>query len=178
MESIYQPGSFQYKIRTAVIDCAGILLVLLVPAAAHLTRLPVYFLEPMRIMMVIGILYTSRSNTYLLAIALPLFSFLFSGHPFFIKMLIIISELSLNVLLYFYFIQKLGKPFLSMFLSILGSKIACYLIYWVVFSWAFVVEEGEVMFLLAQLVVTTGLSMMVWKIGGKEQGAGAAGRRQ
>jgi hypothetical protein len=176
MESIYQPGSFHFKIRTAIIDFSGILLVLLVPAVAHLTRLPVYFLEPMRIMMVVGILYTSRKNAYLLAIALPLFSYLFSGHPFFFKMLIIISELVINVFLYFYFIKRLGKPFMSMFLSVLASKVTCYLIYWVVFSWAFVVEEGESMFLLTQLIVTLGLSLFVWKVAGK--GMGRLGSRQ
>jgi hypothetical protein len=49
-----------------------------------------------------------------------------------------------------------------MLLSIAGSKVFCYFVYWLVFSWAFVVEEGEPIFLLVQVVVTLLLSLTAW----------------
>lgn len=148
-------------IRTFLIDGFALAFLLLMPAASHLTGVPFYFIEPMRIMLVVALIFTSRSNAYILALALPVFSFLVSGHPVPIKMMIIMAELLLNVWLFIKIFQLTRKPFISMFSAIIGSKIFCYLTYWIVFSWAFVVDESQMVFLIAQLVVSLVLSASV-----------------
>ena len=79
-------------------DAVALLFVLVVPALSHLTAVPFYLLDPMRL----GALLASRSrvNGLVLAVALPLFSCAISGHPVFPKCLVIATELSVNVLLF------------------------------------------------------------------------------
>ena len=150
--------------RTAITDVLALVFVGLVPAASHMLNVPVYFIEPMRIMLILALLYSSRFNAFALAIVLPLFSFLVSGHPFPLKMVIIMAELLLNAWLFLVLFQKSKMPFLSAFSSILISKIFCYATYLVVFSWAFVRAEAAPTFLVAQGILTLLLSGMVWFI--------------
>ncbi len=82
-------------------DAVAVLFILGVPALSHLTSVPFYLLDPMRLA-VLGALLASRSrvNGLVLAVALPLVSFAISGHPVFPKCLVIAAELSVNVLLF------------------------------------------------------------------------------
>lgn len=153
--------------RTFLVDGFALAFLLLMPAASHLTGIPFYFIEPMRVMLVVALIFTSRSNAYILALALPVFSFLVSGHPVPVKMLIIMGELVFNVWLFILLFHKTRKPFISMFSAIIICKIFCYLTYWIVFSWAFVVDESQAIFLIAQLVVTLVLSVSVYGISRK-----------
>jgi hypothetical protein len=152
------------QLRTAITDIAALTFVGLVPAASHLFKIPIYFIEPMRIMLVLALLYSSRWNAFALAIVLPLFSFLVSGHPAPVKMMIIIAELVLNAWLFLYFYRNTNKAFLSTFGSIILSKLFCYAMYLVVFSVAFVKAEAETTFLIAQAILTLLLSSLVWLI--------------
>ena len=88
-------------IGIGVTDAVALLFVLVVPALSHLTSVPFYLLDPMRLA-VLGALLASRSrvNGLVLALALPLLSFGISGHPVFPKCLVIAAELSVNVLLF------------------------------------------------------------------------------
>jgi hypothetical protein len=163
MDTTINPsGTYHY--RNAITDIAALVFVGLVPAASHMFKIPVYYIEPMRVMLVLALLFSSRLNAYALAIVLPLFSFLVSGHPAFLKMIIITAELVLNTWLFFYFYQKTRKSFLSAFGSIIISKVFCYAMYLVVFSMAFVKTEAETKFLLVQVVLTLFLSGLVWFI--------------
>lgn len=152
------------RYRTAVTDIAALIFVGFVPAASHLFKIPVYFIEPMRIMLILAFLYSSRWNVYALAIVLPLFSFLVSGHPAPVKMMIIMAELMLNAWLFLQFYKNIKNGFLSTFGSIILSKLFCYAMYLVVFSMAFVKEEAETTFLIAQAILTLLLSSLVWLI--------------
>ena len=154
--------SFRYN--AVITDIAALVFVGLVPAASHLFKIPIYYIEPMRIMLVLALLYSSRWNAYALAIVLPLFSFMVSGHPAPIKMMIIMAELLVNAWLFLYFYKKSGKPFLSAFGSIIISKVLCYSMYLIVFSMAFVKTEAEITFLFAQLILTLMLSSFVWYV--------------
>ena len=82
-------------------DAGAILLIFLVPALSHLTAVPFYLADPMRLA-VLGALLITRNwkNSLALAVALPLVSFAISGHPVFPKCLVIAAELSVNVLLF------------------------------------------------------------------------------
>jgi hypothetical protein len=135
-----------------------------VPAASHMFKIPVYYIEPMRVMLILALLYSSRWNAYTLAIVLPLFSYLVSGHPDPLKMMVIMAELVLNAWLFLYFYRKTRIPFLSTFGSIIISKMFCYAMYLVVFSMAFVKAEAEMSFLFAQMSLTLVLSSVVWLI--------------
>ncbi|OGI11548.1 MAG: hypothetical protein A2Y40_08650 [Candidatus Margulisbacteria bacterium GWF2_35_9] len=147
--------------QTILIDFFALVFILLMPAVSHLTRFPIYLIEPMRIMLVVSIIFSSRYNAYALAIMLPLFSFLVSGHPAPVKMVIIIAELLINVWLFLRLAGYTKKSFIAMALAILISKVFCYLLYWMVLSWSFVVEESSLVFILAQLILTTVLSSFI-----------------
>lgn len=160
--TLYQSRLFGYS--TVITDITALVFVGLVPAASHLFKIPVYYIEPMRVMLLLALLYSSRWNAYALALVLPIFSFLVSGHPSPVKMTIIMTELEINAWLFLFIIQKTRKPFLSTFASILISKIFCYAMYIVVFSMAFVKEEAEITFLFAQVILTLLLSSLIWFI--------------
>lgn len=163
MDTTLNPsGTFRYS--TAITDIAALVFVGLVPAASHLFKIPVYYIEPMRVMLVLALLYSSRWNAYALAIVLPLFSFLVSGHPAPLKMMVIMAELVLNAWLFLYLYRKTRKSFLSALGSIIISKVFCYAMYLVVFSMAFVKAEAELTFLLAQMILTLILSGLIWMI--------------
>lgn len=124
--SVLHPFSVS-KIKLIVFDIVALAAIYLVPAISHLLNFPVYYLEPMRIMLILTIAHTNRNNAYLIALTLPIFSLLISEHPSVIKTTLICAELFLNVWLYFFISQKISNRMLSMFLSILLSKIFYYL---------------------------------------------------
>lgn len=116
------------KIRTIIFDVLALLAIYLVPAISHLFSFPVYYLEPMRIMLILAIAHTSRKNAYLIALTLPIFSLLISAHPSLIKTSLITGELLLNIWLFFYLSEKLSNKSLSIVLSIIASKLFYYLV--------------------------------------------------
>lgn len=126
MEKVLSPA------RYVISDALAIAFVLFVPALSHLTSVPFYLLDPMRIA-VLGVLLATRDwkNSLLLALALPFISMLVSGHPVFPKCLLISAELGTNILL-------LSNPGLAtgpaVFLSILASKGVYYLLKYAVIS--------------------------------------------
>lgn len=152
--------------RNVLIDISAFLMIYLAPSFAHLTGIPVYMAEPMRIMLILAMMHSSRVNAVILALTLPLFSFLVSGHPESIKMLIITGELLANVLLFYFLIRKNIHPWFAMFSAILVSKFLCYTAYWPLISFSFMVSEATPFFLLIQVITTTIFSfycMMVFK---------------
>jgi hypothetical protein len=151
-------------LRDVVIDFIALTTILLLPAAAHLTGIPLYMMEPMRLMLVISVAHGTRTNSLLLALVLPAFSYLVSGHPELIKMIIISGELVLNVILFYYFIKRWGRPMISMLSAIFISKFFCYLLYWPIFSWSFVKEEAQPLFLIVQVITSLIFSFYIMVI--------------
>ncbi len=92
------------NIKTVATDLLALAFIYFTPAISHLFSFPVYFLEPMRIMLILAIVHTSKKNAYILAFTLPLFSFLISSHPSPIKTCLISGELLLNVWLYIFLV--------------------------------------------------------------------------
>lgn len=113
--------------RSVLLDFVGLALIYMIPTLAHLTQLPVYFIEPMRLMLILAMVHTNQTNAYILAFTLPLFSFAISSHPVFIKMLLITMELSLNVYLFFLFRKLIKKILPAIVFSIIASKLVYYL---------------------------------------------------
>lgn len=116
------------SILNYIFDAAALALIFLIPAISHLLRVPLFLYEPMRIILVIALIHTNKKNAIILAVTMPVVSLIFSGHPVFVKSLIMIVELLTNVLLFFYFKKIIRNSFLVIFLSIVLSKLFYYLI--------------------------------------------------
>ena len=152
-----KPGISSFSTQV-MFDVVVIAILVAATATAHLLPFPLYYLEPMRLMLVLAMVHTTRTNSYLLAMVLPLLSWAVSGHPEPVKALIITVELVSNVAVYYWMITRLQKPFAAMLISIILAKFLCYLLYWPVFSVAFMVAESGWDFLAMQLLVTLILS--------------------
>lgn len=116
------------NIKNIILDIFALAFIYFVPTLSHLLSLPIYFIEPMRLMIILALVHSTKQNAYILALTLPLFSFLVSTHPVLPKMFLIAFELSLNVFLFFILVKKFKNLFLPIFISIVGSKLIYYII--------------------------------------------------
>ncbi|MGM0649857.1 MAG: hypothetical protein ACQES1_05035 [Bacteroidota bacterium] len=115
-------------IQTIIFNLVAFLFIFLVPAISHLIMLPVYYIDPMRLMVILMLLHTSKANAYVIALTLPAFSFLLSGHPIPPKMVLITAELLLNVFLFFFLSNKIKSVPAALLISVIGSKVFYYLV--------------------------------------------------
>jgi len=114
-------------IRILLTDLVSITLIYLIPAISHLSPFPLYYAEPMRLV-AIAAYFVSRNkwNAYIIALTLPVFSLIFSGHPTLFKASLISVELFLNIWLLDWILTKVKwSSFLALGISIVISK-ACY----------------------------------------------------
>lgn len=112
-----------------VLDVFALMLVFFLPALAHLTAIPFYIIEPFRLMTLVSmVVMNSKHNALLLAVTLPLFSFIIAAHPLFAKAMLISIEMVFNVLVYSWLIKKINKPFWVILISIIVSKTGYYLL--------------------------------------------------
>ncbi|MDY0077932.1 MAG: hypothetical protein RBR87_11740 [Bacteroidales bacterium] len=112
----------------SILNVSALAFIYFTPALSHLLNLPIYLIEPMRLMLILALVHTNKRNAYLLAFTLPLFSFLVSGHPVFAKMLLISFELAMNVFLFYFISKRTPNILFAAFGSILLSKAAYYLV--------------------------------------------------
>lgn len=128
MEKAISLINVRSNVKTYLIDLSLILFIYFLPALSHLLAFPIYYLDPMRIALVVGLIYTSKRNSYLIALTLPLFSFLISSHPQVVKSLLLSTELVINLSLFFLIKDKLNNILASLLLSIIVSKVIYYLL--------------------------------------------------
>lgn len=142
-----------FTLRNIAIDLGILVCIYFIPALSHVAPFPLYLLDPMRIFMLAGYLLTRQNaNAYLLAITIPLFSALVSGHPPLFKAILISVELSVNILLFVQLVNRTKLHIaLALFLSIIGSKLVYYALKYAFINFGFV--EGE--------LITTGLWMQL-----------------
>ena len=88
--------------KSLLIDILGLAFIYFVPTLSHLLNFPLYLVELMRVMLIIAIAHTTKRNAYLIALTPPLFSFLVSSHPFFLKTMIITVELIIKPAQFFF----------------------------------------------------------------------------
>jgi len=122
------------NIFTYLIDIVAVFCVYLLPTFSHLTGVPFYLFEPMRIFVILALLHSNKMNAYLLAFTLPVFSFAIASHPVFLKSIIISVELIINVFLYHQFINRKISGHLSILLSIIISKLVYYVLKYIMIS--------------------------------------------
>ncbi len=145
-------------------DLAVVGLFYLIPTLSHLTSIPFYRFEPMRCVLLLNLLLTgNKKNAYLMAVTLPLFSYLVGGHPVFVKALLMAAELSANVLFFDVITKKVINSAIAMFVAIAASKVAYYIIKYGVLSIGLMDGTLIATDLLTQLVVAIVLSVAFWK---------------
>ena len=125
MEAVIN-SSITNKTKIILYDFIALSVIYLTPTLSHILNFPVYYLDPMRLMLFFVIIHTNKKNSYVIAATLPLVSFIFSSHPVFIKSLTMSAELLLNVWLYYEFSKLFSNKFIPAALSILVSKVAYY----------------------------------------------------
>lgn len=142
-----------FNLHTVFVDIAILVCVYFIPAFSHLTPFPLYLLDPMRIFMLAGYLFTRQNaNAYLLALTIPLFSAIVTGHPPLFKAILISIELTVNILLFMQLLKRTKLNIaLSMFLSIIASKLVYYTLKSAFINFGFV--EGD--------LITTNLWMQL-----------------
>ena len=133
-------SSLQLNTKSLILDLFALAFIYFVPTISHLLNIPIYLVEPMRIMLILAIAHTSKNNAYLIALTLPLFSFLISSHPNIFKALIMTMELLLNVWLFYKLSTKVNQ-FVAILSSIVISKIVYYLLKFGLISFA-VLQTG------------------------------------
>lgn len=86
--------------QVVLLDFALLAGIFLLPSLSHLLALPIYLLEPMRVAVLIALLFTHRANAWLVAVMLPLASFWMSGHPEPVKAVLMGVEFSVLIAAY------------------------------------------------------------------------------
>ena len=116
------------KLRVITYDLIALSVIYLIPTFSHVFNIPIYYMDPMRLMVFLVVVHTDRKNAYLIAATLPLVSFIASSHPVFIKSLTMSVELLLNVWLFYEFSSLFKNNFIPAALSIIVSKIVYYVV--------------------------------------------------
>ena len=125
IKTITQSLISAYFPRTILIDFLAVTFIYFLPAVSHLTSLPLFLMEPMRLAVIFCLVHTNKKNAFIIALTIPLFSLVASSHPAIIKSVLITIELMINLLLFYLLIERTNK-FISMFLSIILSKFVYY----------------------------------------------------
>ena len=122
-------ATLQRHRKVILIDAFLLAALYLLPSFSHLTALPLYRFEPMRIALLVALLFTNRTNTYLIAFTIPLASAMITGHPVPFKAVLMGIELSILVATYSYLVQMERIPaFAALTAGILFSKVIYYTI--------------------------------------------------
>jgi hypothetical protein len=137
MEAVIN-NSIANKTKIIIYDFIALIVIYLTPTFSHILNFPVYYLDPMRLMLFLVIIHTNKRNSYLIAATLPLVSFIFSSHPVFIKSLTMSVELLLNVWLYYEFSKFIGNKLVPAALSIIASKVVYYAVKYLLISFALI----------------------------------------
>lgn len=126
MQSVIDFINIEKNIRTIVLDILLFTFIFFLPAISHLLAFPLYYFDPMKIVLVIGLLHSSKKNALLIAIGVPLFSFLVSSHPSILKTGLLTIELILVFALYFILLKQIHNRTLAVLFSIVISKVVYY----------------------------------------------------
>ncbi|MDP1621300.1 MAG: hypothetical protein Q8M08_03080 [Bacteroidales bacterium] len=139
---------------TILTDITALIFIYLVPTISHLVSLPVYLIEPMRLALILAMVHTNKKNAYLLALTMPLFSLLISGHPIPPKMLLMALELFMNVFLFHALLKRKQPVFPSILMSIVLSKIIYYFLKFILIRFMVISTDLVTTPVLIQMVTT------------------------
>lgn len=151
----------RFGMKTLLYDLFACAVITFIPAFSHMTSIPVYYFDPIRIILFLSIIYTSKENVYLLTLILPFFSFMISQHPVFLKSWLMSSELTLNVFLFFYLNKRFENTYISIAVSIIASKIYYYAGKFVLISLGLLSMDFVATPIYYQIIVWIALSLIV-----------------
>jgi hypothetical protein len=140
--------------KIALTDAVLVLCVYLIPTLTHVLPFPVFFMDPMRLIVLSSlVLLHRRDNTYFLAFTIPIFSMLVTGHPVFYKSILISFELLTNVWIFLFVLRYAKIPtFVAMLIGILVSKIIYYSLKYLLIK----------LFLIEGALISTGLDIQLY----------------
>ena len=126
MENAYTASPNRRIISQGAFDVLGLTFIYFIPALSHLFSFPLYNFEPTRFVLIFALAHTSKRNTAVLAVFMPIFGYFVSYHPVFLKSALICVELSFNLLIFIFLEKKLRNLFFAAGISIICSKIIYY----------------------------------------------------
>ncbi len=126
--NIFNIATFQPLTKTLITDILVLLSFSLTLVIAHILPFPLYKLDPMKILVLVTVIYSSRWNSVAIAAALPILSFLSTGHPVFPKFLVMSSELMVFGFVLSSVHTRQSKKIIGFLSAILISKIIYYII--------------------------------------------------
>lgn len=114
-------------IKSTIVDLLLLGVIFYMPALSHIVSYPLYVFEPMRLVLFASVLLTrNKSNSFVLAATIPLFSYFVGGHPVLVKSVIMGIELLVNMALFWLLLKKGVNAFYAAFTSIVVSKVLYY----------------------------------------------------
>lgn len=145
--------------KSVLYDFIALIFIYFLPALSHLTSLPLYILEPMRIAVLVAAIHTNKKNTYLIVLTLPLFSFFISSHPVLLKTILMTGELMINVFLFYLILERIRNPFLALFIGIITAKFFYYVSKYVFLSFNLIQGDLVSTPLLFQFIIAVCISI-------------------
>ena len=169
MESKGISLSKQNILNILLLDSIILAAIYFIPAVSHITRIPLYLLEPMRLLLFTSVLFLPqiKGNQVFLASTMPLVSFFISDHPVFLKGIIMSVELVANIVL-LYWLKRKASLFIAVFFSIVLSKALYYIIKIALVSCGLLKMEIITTSILVQVLVALILALMFNIIVGKK----------
>ena len=140
------------KLKVITFDLIALSVIYLLPTISHIIEFPIYYLDPMRLMVFLIIIHTDRKNSYIIAGTLPLVSFLTSSHPVLLKSLVMSGELMINVWLFFKLSELFKNNILPAVFSIILSKGLYYTVKFLLVSAALISSDFITTPLYLQLI--------------------------
>jgi hypothetical protein len=116
----------------------------------------------MRFFLITGFVFSKiRINPYILALTIPFFSTITSGHPIFFKSVLIAAELLMNVAVLDYLIRRSGNhPFFALLSSIIVSKIFYYISKYIFIQFGIITGGLVSTNIIIQLIVILAISTL------------------
>lgn len=149
-------------IRLALTDMALLGVACLVPSVSHLLALPLYMLNPMLALLLVGLLIgRDWRNAMMLAVLMPLVSCLVTGMPAAPKMVCMMAELA-TVATMFGWLQRKWAVLPAVLTAVLAGKAVYYALKAVVIAPAVLVGTAWWM-QLGAVVLWCGLFTLVYK---------------
>ena len=148
--------------RTVILDAALVTMACLIPAASHLLAVPLYMLNPMLALLLVGIaLGKDWRNGLALAVLLPAVSCLLTGMPAADKMVCMMAEL-LTVAGLFAQLSNRWKPLPAVLTAVVAGKVVYYVLKAVIIAPAVLVGTAWWM-QLGAVLVWCGLFALLYK---------------
>ncbi len=164
MENVLALEKKKVLVKNSVLDLFAVAFIYLVPTVSHLFSYPFYIFDPMRMMLILAVAHSTKRNTFLLALTLPLISFIISAHPVFLKALLMTGELTINVFFFYLLQKKFSTTLLSMFASIIIAKVFYYAGKVLLVNFSFLKMDIVSTSILLQLIMASVFSVYVYLI--------------